>query len=575
MKLINNSTAYKKTITALIIIQLSLFSTLFGAPHKNDRTLRKPKLILVIVVDQMRADYLDRFRDLMCDTGFRFLMEKGTRCTDCRYEYTPTNTAPGHSFILSGIYPGISGIISNEWYSTVRRREVYCVEDSSVFSIGIDPLEAGGRMSPKNYFGTTVGDQLKTISPDSKVIGIAIKDRGAILPAGKHADGAFWFDPQSGKWISSNYYFKHLPSWVSAYNDRHLPESYLNKQWIKLLPDSDYARQGIDDAPGEGTVAGETTHVFPHIAADLNNPTIIRTSVFRRFDALLPTTFGDDLTRQFAEEAMSGECLGQRGVTDVLTISFSSLDYCGHIFGPDSYEIEDMIIRLDRHLAGLFSFVDSTIGLKNTVIVLTADHGVCPLPEKSIAGMAGRINGKDVLVDIKVRIGQKFDYNEGSDNLLLAFSNDYVYLDYDGIKEHGFNIDSFEVAVGEAGLKEPYVSRCYTRTQIERSIASGGSTDSILCRIEKGFNKELSGSVAIVLKEYSFFSSGQTGTTHGTAYEYDTHVPLLFYGSDFRQGTFSERISPSIIAGTLCFLLNVPLPAFSSGTFYSNVIITK
>ncbi len=564
-----------KTIVTFILLELSLFSVSSGQSCSNDPRIQKPKLVLVIVVDQMRADYLDRFRDLLSEKGFRFLIEKGTRFTDCRYEYTPTNTAPGHSFILSGIYPGKSGIISNEWYSAAKGRTLYCVEDSSVFSVGIDSLETTGRMSPKNFDGTSVGDQLKTISPESKVVGIAIKDRGAILPAGKHANGAFWFDPQSGKWISSSYYFKRLPSWVSAFNDRHLPESYLNKQWVKLLPDSAYVRQGIDDAAGEGTIAGETTRFFPHRIEDLNDLNILRTSAFRRFDAVLPTTFGDDLTVQFTEAAIIGERLGQRDPVDVLSVSFSSLDYCGHIFGPDSYEIEDMVVRLDRHFARLFSFVDSTVGLKNTIIVLTADHGVCPLPEKMPSGTAGRINSKDVLVDIKVRIGQKFDYNEGADNLLLALSNDYTYLDYKGISAHGFDSDSFEVAVGEACLKEKFVCRYFTRTQIERSQASGGSNDPILHRAENGFNKELSGGVMLVPMEGSFFSSGLTGTTHGTAYEYDTHVPLLFYYSAFRKGTFSDPVSPSIISGTLCFFLNIPLPVSSSGVAYQNILTTK
>ncbi|MDD8019384.1 MAG: alkaline phosphatase family protein, partial [Bacteroidota bacterium] len=269
----------------------------FAASPEHNR--QKPKLVVAIIVDQMRADYIDRFYDLFDDGGFRLLSEKGARFTQCNYDHAPTYTAPGHSIFLSGVYPGVSGIIGNEWYSIAQSRSIYCCEDSTVNSVGDNSSVREGQMSPHNYNASTLGDWLKSVSASSKVVGVAIKDRGAILPAGQHPTGAFWFDSQSGNWISSSYYFTTLPDWAQAFNNRHIPESYLNQTWQKLLPESLYARQSADNAVGEGTIPGEKNSVFPHKISNFSdsafagNPQFSR---YRRFDALLPTPMGNDLT---------------------------------------------------------------------------------------------------------------------------------------------------------------------------------------------------------------------------------------------------------------------------------------
>ena len=561
-----NMISYRKNFLLLSLFVVILITTSCTNASASTQKAKKPKLVLVLIVDQMRADYLDRFYDLFCEKGFRLLLNNGAWYSNCHYDYMPTNTAPGHSFILSGIYPGTSGIISNEWYSIALGRSYYCVEDSSVSSLGIDPAIAAGKMSPINFQGVTMGDLLKTVSPKSKVIGISLKDRAAILPAGKHADGAFWFDAQSGRWISSSYYFDRLPDWVQSMNDLHTPEKYLHTIWNRLLPAQAYARQGADSAQGEGVIPGDSSSAFPHHIEDMSDSIVIQTirMNLRRFEALLPTPAGDELTIQFAEAALAGEQLGRQNATDILSISFSSPDYCGHIFGPDSHEIEDLILRLDRGLARLFAAIDSTVGLQNTVIALTADHGVCPLPERKPAVEAGRINSKDMLATVKVRIGQQFNYNEGLDNLLVALSNDYIYLDYPGIHSHGWNKDSFEVAVSNACMKEQYIACCYTRTQLENSIAHGGSHDSIQMKIERGFNRELSGGVALVVKPFSIFSGSLTGTTHSTGYDYDTHVPLVLFGDGIHRGKLSRLVSPGVLTATVAEILGISLPLNSS-----------
>ncbi len=526
---------------------------------------QSPKLVVVIVIDQMRADYLDRFADLFGGGGFNLVTKKGAVFTNCAYGYSSTYTGPGHATILSGIPVRDGGIIGNEWYDRKKQRVVYCVEDSSVNSVGISAEQSAGRMSPANFLGSTLGDQLLDVSPSSRVIGIAIKDRGAILLAGRHPTGALWFDPQSGKWISSSYYYRALPSWVVRFNAANIAKGYIGRTWTPLLPDSCYARAGADDAPGEGTLPGEERPVFPHVIHDLAGRGVSSSS-FRRFDAVLPTPFGDELTVKFMEAALVGEELGRRGVTDLLAVSFSSLDYCGHIFGPDSREMEDLVVRLDGSLRELFSFIDARIGLGNVEIVLTADHGVCPLPEKKITKDAMRIDPKDFLLDVRVRVGQELNYNEGDDNLILALSNSFLYLDRKKIESRGFMLANFEKVVVGAASRERGVLRCYTREELENAFAGAGSRDTAGQLIAKSLNPGRSGEIAVLINEYSFFSGGTTGTTHGSPWYYDRHVPLLFFGPGITPGRYGAWSRPNDIAPTLAKLLGVPPPPGSDGT---------
>jgi hypothetical protein len=538
----------------------------------------KPKLVVGIVVDQMRADYLTRFLDLYGEGGFKRLMTKGAMFTNCNYIHSSTSTAPGHSTFLSGISLRESGIIANEWYSVPLARTMYCVEDESVSGVGVDPKEINGKMSPKNFNGTTVCDELTKASPASKTFAIAIKDRGSILPGGQHPTGVYWFDVGSGNWITSTYYAKELPQWIQDFNARKLSESYLGKEWTKLLPDSAYARAGEDNAAGEGTIPGEKEPVFPHKVNDLKAEPFSKLPQYRssrRFDALLLTPYGNDMTIELAKAAIDAEKLGQRDATDILSVSFSSPDYCGHAFGPDSHEMEDMMVRLDRQLEGFFKYLDDKVGLDNVTIVLTADHAVSPLPEKFPNEKAERLNSGDYLTDVKVRVGQQFNYDEGNDKLIITLSNDQFYLNKPAIKAKGFSEEAFENAVGQAVLKEGHIATYYTRTQLEKSIAAGGSTDYYQSRVERSFNTERSGDVSLITTLHSFFWRGQTGTTHGTPYEYDTHVPLLFYGVGVQAGTYNSACAPNDISATLASLLGISKPAKSIGNVLTEALTTN
>jgi predicted AlkP superfamily pyrophosphatase or phosphodiesterase len=549
-----------KLIPASLLISLTMLSLPGRAlSFHTAQDSARPRLVLVITVDQMRDDYLDRFADLFCDGGFKRLLVRGARYTHCSYNYSATYTGPGHSVILSGLLPARSGIIANEWFDRSSGNNMYCVQDSSVRSVGIDSGDPSGRMSPLNFLGSTLGDQLREVSPSSRVIGIALKDRGAILPAGKHPTGAYWFDPKSGKWITSTYYRNDLPEWAEHFNALRYPEQMAGSTWIRLLPDSAYLRQGKDDASGEGSIPGETRRYFPHALRLLKKGP----SEGRPYDALLSSPAGDSLTEKFAEAAIAGEKLGQRGGPDILAVSFSSLDYCGHIFGPDSHEIEDMIVRLDRQLRSLFDYVDRTVGMQNTVVVLTADHGVCPLPERT-GGGAARINGKDFLQFLKVKAGQRFSYDEGAENLLLAMSNNSLYLDTAAIRKRGVSAFVFEQYVIQVAQKAHHIAYAFP---IERMSASPSeqAEDSVVQMARNSFYAGRSGDIAVVCSQYSFFSGDTAGTTHGSPFLYDRHVPLILAGPMIKQGVYGAVCTPLDIVPTLAGILRMGVSSEMGG----------
>ncbi|MFI5251229.1 MAG: alkaline phosphatase family protein [Bacteroidota bacterium] len=550
---------------------LAAFLFAFGHPTASAAP-KKPKLVLAIIIDQMRADYLWRFRDLFSAGGFNLLMNNGAVCTNSQYPYSSTLTACGHSAILSGITPGANGIIGNEWYDNSLRRSYYAVEDSTVRGVGIDPNRPEGKMSPRNFNGTTLGDELKRVSPSSKMIGIAIKDRAAILPSGIHPDGAYWFDAATGFWVTSTYYKNALPDWVNAFNNKRLPDSYLGKEWGKLLADSSYLRSGIDNAPGEGNLLGESSPVFPHKVYNESELPNQGSAPAGKYDPILYTPYGNELTTQFAEAAIEGDSLGQRDATDILSVSFSSPDYCGHTFGPNSYEIEDIYVRLDRQLEGFFHVIDNRIGLENVIIVLTSDHGVCPLPEERNAKNAQRLSSGDYVATVKTIAGQRFDYNEGVDNFITAFSNNYFYIDTVKLNQKNIPRASFENVIVQIMMKDDHIAQCYTREQIEESLAKGSGDDSILSRIGKSFNSARSGYVAVVVTPYSFFGGGSTGTTHGTPYWYDRAVPLIFYGQSFPHTTFGGECSPLDIEPTLARILKAGAPDHCRGKVLEQIL---
>ena len=528
-----------------------------------------PKLIITILVDQLRYDYLERWRDHFVDGGFKLLLDRGAFMTYAHYNYMPTTTAPGHASAFSGTTPASHGIIGNDWFDKRTRKVINCVDDPTVLSVGAPGT--GGKHSPRNFIGNNFADELR-LRYQSKVVGISMKDRGAVLPAGKKPTGAFWFEGKTGNFITSTYYMSELPAWVVAFNKKQRAHSFLGQTWDRLLPAKDY--DYADKLPGESGLPGEKVAIFPHliakvdpkaaedddVATDLEsalNPLVQTDKPQGLFDLFFPSPFANQFLAEFAEAAIEGEQLGTGPGPDLLTVSFSAIDACGHRFGPYSQEVEDITLRLDRQLAEFFKVVDKKVGLANVAIMLTADHGVMPQPDfAALQGFDGRRANTTLLVgDLLAKLGERF----GSGNVLLA-KNIYdgnVYFNYDYLREK--NIAPAEVAsfIRDWALATGRFQACYSREQ----ILDGRAPGPLGQRVINGFNAERSGDVVLVYKPYTIPWGVVGGTTHGSGYSYDTHIPILFYGSLFKPGRYPDDVSITDIIPTLCTALRMTEPA--------------
>jgi predicted AlkP superfamily pyrophosphatase or phosphodiesterase len=499
----------------LLVFALAAATFLTAAP-------KKPKLVLAIVIDQFRYDYLTRFRSEY-HSGFERLLTRGAVFTNARYEHFPTVTAIGHSTFLSGATPSLSGIIGNDWYDREEGRTVTSVSDTKTQLLGGD---GGTGSSPRRMLVDTVGDELKmSDNSRSRVIGISLKDRAAILPVGHMADGAFWFDAKSGHFVSSSYYFANLPEWVKAFNDSHPADEYRGVTWLNKT------------MPAEGKA------LYPAIDA---------------------SPFGNELIERLAERALAAAQLGKRDVTDILALSFSSNDYVGHANGPDSPEVHDMSVRSDRLLGKLFQAVDQQVGLENVLIVLTGDHGVAPLPEVNAQRKmpGGRMPLGIVSKTVQAALVKK--YGEGS--WIVSNAEHSIYLNLELIAQK--KLDSAEVnhTAAEAALTIPHVFRAYTREQL---MTGGAMEDQVARRVMNGFYVRRGPDVEVLLEPYWIFS--QSGATHGTTFSYDAHVPIIFMGSGIKAGHYYGQIAVNDIAPTLAQILDVETPSGSVGRVLSEM----
>ena len=548
-------------------------ATQTSAPQSSQQG-KRPRLVLLIAVDQFRYDYLERFGDLFGPNGFRRLLRDGASWTQSNYDHMPTYTAPGHATMLTGAYPAETGIVGNEWPDRATGKNVSSVSDTTVTSLGGAPNEPAA--SPKRLMSSTVGDELRLATNDrSKVIGISIKDRAAILPAGRHANAAYWFSGNNGNMVSSTYYFNDLPSWVVSFNNSHPADKYFGKKWERLLPESEYLkRAGADAPPWEniGNIAGDT-NTFPHTV------TGGATSAGRAFyNALDFTPFSNDLLVSFTEQAITSEQLGQDDDTDVLSVSFSANDYVGHRYGPYSQEMMDVTLRVDQQIGALLDFVNAKVGLSNSIVIFTADHGVAPIPEHAAAlGLGGaRIRGDDVIKALRSGISARYNpQNKTPDNtadyiykyeysgaLRDAFANGNVYFNYDALKRDGVNLDDITEVAGQAALTVPGIARFFTRSQLQRGETS--ITDPIERRALHGFYPSRSGDLVLIPEPYKYLNETITAT-HGSPYSYDTNVPTVIMGAGINPGRYYEAASPADIAPTLCALLGITKPSAATG----------
>ncbi len=509
-----------------------------------------PKLILLIVVDQFRPDYLTRFGDLFGAGGFRRLLNQGAYFTSSHYLHACTYTACGHSVLLSGSIPAITGIIGNEWVDRESGFKVTSVSDADYVGV-----PEGRGASPRKMMSTTLGDQLRLQNNfRSRAIGISLKDRSAILPAGKSANAAYWFDTAKGQMQTSSYYLPQLPDWVKTFNDQKIPTSYFGKTWDRVLPESEYARSDQDNAPYETGLSGVKT--FPHV---VNGGGTQAGPKF--YDDFTRTPWANDYLVDFAELAIENEKLGQDEYTDVLSVSFSANDIMGHAFGPYSQEMQDMVIRTDRTLERFFQIIDQRVGLTNTLVVFSADHGVAPVPEyaqaKKLGG--GRVS-KKALYEI---ISQTLNGKYGEAPWIAGSSNESIYLNQEVIKSKGLNRSEVERVAGEAAMNIQGVATYFTRTQL---INGPQPASDLSQRVAAAFNPQRSGDVYLIAQPYFFFEEDYfLATTHGSPYSYDTHVPVILMGKELRPGQYPAPSSPADIAPTLAAILGIEPPSGSVG----------
>ena len=491
---------------------------------QNSAPPQPPKLVVAIVIDQFRYDYLTRFRSEYSG-GFKRFFEHGAVFTNARYEHVPTVTAVGHSTFLTGATPALSGIIGNEWWDRPSKKRVTSVSDENSKLLG----STGEGSSPNRLLQSTLGDEMKMSGKGGKVIGVSIKDRAAILPSGHMADGAYWFDGKTGNFVSSTFYFDALPQWVSQFNASHPGDKYAGKQWM-------------------GTKMPATPDAKLYAALDAS-------------------PWGNELILQFAEKAITAEKLGTGSKTDLLTVSFSSNDYVGHALGPDSAEVHDMALRVDKLVGELIRAAEAQAGVGRVLVVLTADHGVAPVPEvnRNRKMPGGRFDQQMELNTVEKALTAHFSKSPATGKWILYSSADSIFL-AEGVPQ--VDMAEEERVAADAIRALPHVFRVFTSTQLTNGAISN---DSIGVRMRNGFNAARSGNVTIILDPYWMVS--RSGTTHSAPFGYDNHVPVLFLGPRVRAGRYNANIAVNDIAPTLATMLDVETPSGSIGRVLDEMLV--
>lgn len=514
----------------------------------------KPKLIVGIVVDQMCYEYLYRYQAKFGENGFKKMMQLGTNCQNTQYNYVPTYTGPGHASIYTGSTPSNHGIVANDWFVRAQNKETNCVDDASVKAVGSESKD--GLKSPKNLIANTITDQLRLTYTNSKVISVSIKDRGAILPGGHLSDGSYWYDYSSGSFITSSFFKATLPTWVSEFNAEKRVESYLKQSWNTLYSLDKYTESGPDNSPYENLFSTKKTPEFPY---DLKTITGNKAN----YDVFVATPFANTYLADFALKAVQNEGLGKDDVTDFLAISFSTPDIVGHSFGPYSVEIEDIYLRLDLELAKIIDQLETSFGKDNFVLFLTADHAVVPVPQylvdKKLPG--GYVYMNPLMEELKSAVSKQF-----GEDLISEITNDNVYLDRTKIDAKKLNKAEIETFIAKIIQTKKGVKRVYT----SKELMNPNAADEWLSMVQKGFRYEESGDLIFILESGYLPKSADTesshkGTSHGSAYNYDTQVPLLWYGKNIPAQNIYRKINITDITATLAPLLQVQRPNACTG----------
>jgi arylsulfatase A-like enzyme len=518
-----------------------------GMPLLGGNSPERPRLVVGIVIDQMRWDYLYRYQDRYTKTGFNRMLREGFSCENTMVNYIPTYTAIGHSSIYTGSVPSIHGIAGNNFIVQATGKSLYCTEDDEVRSIGTPRDDAAvGKMSPRNLKASTITDELELATNfRAKVIGVSLKDRGSILPAGHAADAAYWFDGKSGNWITSSWYRESLPGWLEGYNQTRPAERYLSEDWNTLYPIETYVQSTPDDNVYEEPYEGDKHPAFPIKTSELVKS--------QGLDLIRSTPCGMTMTFDVARLAIENERLGGGEVTDFLAVSLSSPDYVGHQFGANSVKVEDTYLRLDKELGDFLAYLDKQVGKGNYLVFLTADHagahnGQFLLDHKIPAG-----NWKEG--EIRTALNKHLQERFGKEKLVSSLSNYQVHFNYKQVDE---TVDMESLRAATIAYLQQVEGVAYA---VEMAKAAAAPVPAIIReRIVNGYNHALSGEIQVILKPAWYSDRNLQGATHGTWNPYDSHIPLLWMGWKIPRGQSNEEVYMTDIAPTLAALLRVQMP---------------
>ncbi|HVT85311.1 MAG TPA: alkaline phosphatase PafA [Chitinophagaceae bacterium] len=533
------------------LLVILAFIVVYGGHAQN---IQRPRLVVGIVVDQMRWDYLYRYIDRYApDGGFKRLLGQGFSCENTFIPYMPTVTACGHTCVYTGSVPAIHGITENNWWDNLENRSVYCTEDNSVTPVGTN--SDNGKMSPHNLLVTTIGDELRLATNfRGKVIGIALKDRAAILPAGHSANAAYWYDNSTGNWITSTYYMSDLPQWVKDLNAKKLVDQYYAQDWNTLYPINTYVQSTADDEPWESHPLGKT---FPYDLKKFEG---------KNYGIIDVTPYGNTFTVEMAKAAIINEQLGADDITDMLTISFSSPDYIGHTFGPNSIEQEDDYLRLDKDLGNLFDFLDSKVGKDQYTVFLTADHGVAHVPGfmEQYKIPAGSFNMAATIKALNELLHNKY----GKDNLIAGSFNEFqMTLNHQAIESAKLDADDIKKTIVDYLMVQPGVSRAFALDKIELVPLNSRIKEMIV----NGYFPKRSGDIELILDPQWLSGFASAGTSHGMWNPYDSHIPLLWYGWGIKHGQVNRETYMTDITATVAAMLHIQMPSGCIGHVIAEV----